>query len=585
MNAKEKLAALRALMQEQNIDAYLQPVHDEYMNEYPPACARRIEWLTGFTGSAGMAAVLIDKAAFFTDGRYTLQAKAQVPNLVALHNSEETPLSDWITKNLRATQRVGYDARLFTQSMIKRLAAALKKQEIELVAVPNLIDALWNDRPAAPDSQVMIHALKHAGRTSADKRKHIVKYIEKLGADSAIITAPDSVCWALNIRANDVEGSPLLLAPMVVDKTGEVWLFVDRARINAQVAEHLGKNVHLCAPETLVDALTEKGRNCQKILIDQQITPVWYAHIVTDAGATIIDAPDPCIFPKAMKNKIEINGMRKAHARDGVAVTKLLYWLEKETERGKITEVMVAEKLFELRNQNKEFKGISFHTIAGSGPNGAIVHYRASEKTNRLLRRNELFLLDSGGQYPDGTTDITRTVAIGKPSAEHKDRFTRVLKGHIALAMARFPEGTNGSQLDVLARQFLWEIGLDYAHGTGHGVGCFLNVHEGPQRIGKRGGDAALQPGMVISNEPGYYKTNAYGIRIENLVVVTAEKKTLKFETLTCAPIDRKCIDKKMLTKEEKTWLNQYHKWVLATLSPKMNIKEKQWLKKSCCPL
>lgn len=587
MDAKTKLAGLRAWMQENNIHAYLQPVHDEYLNEYPPACARRVEWLTGFNGSAGMVAVTLEKAAFFTDGRYTLQAKAQVPSVFEPYNSENVSTGEWVTKQLHTGQRVGYDARLFTKGMVKRLEMALKKQVLLLTPVANPIDALWNDRPSAPDSKIVVHELKYTGKSSAEKRKAIAKAVEAAGADSAVIASPDSLCWLLNIRADDVEGSPLLLAPAILDKTGEVWLFVDSARCNAQVSAHLGKDVRLCAPETLADALKEKGREGQRVLCDPATTPVWYSQMLADSGAKIVEAPDPCILPKAMKNKVELAGIRKAHLRDGVAIAKLLCWLEQETARGKISELMVGEKLFELRSESKLFHGISFNTIAGSGPNGAIVHYRATEKTNRMLKKGELFLLDSGGQYPDGTTDITRTVAIGKPTAEHKDRFTRVLKGHIALAMAKFPEGTSGSALDSLARQYLWEAGLDYDHGTGHGVGHFLNVHEGPQRIGKRGGDASLAPGMLISNEPGYYKTGKYGIRIENLVIVTPAEKGenrnfLGFETVTCAPIDIRLVNAKMLTPAEKRWLNQYHQWVYKNLAPKMNARENAWLKKTC---
>jgi Xaa-Pro aminopeptidase len=591
MKGKEKLQALRNRMKKHGVSALVQPVHDEYMNEYPPAAARRVEWLTGFSGSAGAVAVTLDKAAIFVDGRYTLQAKDQVDGaLYEQHNISDLTPDSWLTKIFDKNARVGYDAKLHTRDSVKRLEAALAKKSIGLIAVPNLIDTIWQDKPPAPATALFVHDLKYSGEASASKRQRIAGDIVNAGADAAVITAPDAVCWLFNIRAHDVENAPLVLAPAIIDAHGKAQLFVASSRCDAQVRAHLSNEVAICEPDTLEETLKSLGKAKKRVLVDPHSAPVWFSQMLADAGALPVDVQDPCLLPKAMKNPVELQGMRAAHIRDGLAVTRLLCWLDRETAKRQVMEMEVGDQLLKFRAASELFREASFNTISGSGPHGAIVHYRVTHKTNRALEKGELFLLDSGGQYPDGTTDITRTVPIGKSPIEARDRFTRVLKGHIAIAMARFPEGTAGSQLDVLARQYLWQVGLDYDHGTGHGVGCFLNVHEGPQRISKRGGDAALKPGMIVSNEPGYYKTGAYGIRIENLVAVSEReigngKKYLGFETLTCAPIDTRLVDAAMLTLQEKQWLNNYHAWVYEQLSPDLDENERSWLKARCSAL
>jgi Xaa-Pro aminopeptidase len=540
----EKLKNLRELLNKQDLDAWLQPVHDEWFGEYPPACNRRVEWISGFSGSAGLAIIGREQAVLLTDGRYTLQARAQVPAQFEVQNSGDISAQKWLADNFTNGARVGYDPKLYTRAMLDKLAGG----KIELVASENLIDKLWSDRPPAPATKVFEHELKYSGESADSKKKRIAEIIKKSGADAAFISAPESVCWLLNIRARDTENTPLHLARAIVDESGNVEFFEDDAK------KFAGK----------------------KILFDQQNTSVFITDLLEKAGVISQSGEDPCTLPKAIKNDVEIAGIRKAHIRDGAAVTKLLYWLAQQKN---VSELEVVDKILEFRKSQENFLEPSFDTIAGSGANGAIVHYRATAETNRKLQTNELFLLDSGGQYLDGTTDITRTVAIGAPSAEHKKMFTLVLKGHIALATAIFPEGTRGSQLDALARQYLWHAGADYDHGTGHGVGCFLGVHEGPQRVSKRAGDAALMAGMVLSNEPGYYKAGEYGIRIENLVaVVPAGEKFLKFETLTCAPIDKNLVDFSLLTEAEKTWLTDYHKWVAETLKPFLSEAEYSWL-------
>jgi len=589
MNA---LQDIRKLLKKHDVAAYIQPVHDMFLNEYAPASNRRVEWLCGFSGSAGSVAVTLKKAALFTDGRYTLQAKNEVDGLLyEQHNSGVKPAEMWLAGELVAGQRAGYDPRLFTRSMIYRMEQVLSLKKISLVPVVNLVDAVWKERPAAPATPLFIHEAKYCGQTSVEKRKAVGRALADMGADFTLITAPDAVCWLFNIRARDVVNTPLLLAVALVDAKGRAQLFVSSSRCNAKVKSHLGAQVTLVAPEKIEARLGALGKAKKKVLCDPQVVPVWYTQALAKAGAVVLEGADPCVLPKACKNVVELKGIRAAHVRDGAAVAKLLCWLEAMVAKREVMELEVCERLLAFRAEHDLFLEPSFDTISGSGPHGAIVHYRANEASNRALRAGELFLLDSGGQYPDGTTDITRTVAVVKCSAEQRDRFTRVLKGHIAIATAKFPAGTCGSQLDVLARQFLWQGQLDYDHGTGHGVGCFLNVHEGPQRISKRGGDAPLRAGMVVSNEPGYYKAGAYGIRIENLVtVVEAKLKNngnhwLCFDTLTCVPIDTRLVEVALLTDVEKSWLNAYHAWVLRSLLPAMSLSEKKWLKTACAAL
>lgn len=589
MDSRHTLELLRKALEKHALAAFLQPVNDEYMNEYPPASARRVEWLCGFSGSAGTAAVARGKAAFFTDGRYTLQARAQIDGtLFEQHNISDLLPEAWLAATLESGGRVGYDAKLHSAASIRRMEAALGKKNIALVASPNLVDEVWKERPPAPASQLFVHEMQYSGEASASKRQRVAAAIKSAGADAALIAAPDAVCWLFNVRAHDVENAPLALATALVDKEGKAQLFILPSRVSPEVRTHLGGDISVAAPDTLEAALSALGKARQRVLVDPQSAPAWFTQVLAGSGAMVVEGQDPCMLPKAMKNAAELSGMKAAHLRDGLAVTKLLCWLDNEIAKREVTELEVADKLLSFRSAHGMFREASFSTIAGSGPNGAIVHYRATPETNRALKKGELFLLDSGGQYPDGTTDITRTVAVGEPSMEQRDRFTRVLKGHIAIATARFPDGTAGSSLDALARQYLWAAGLDYDHGTGHGVGCFLNVHEGPQRISKRGGDAALKAGMIISNEPGYYKAGEYGIRIENLVAVVKQeageggRDYFGFETITCAPIDTRLIDGALLTAGEKKWLNDYHAWVLESHSALLEADDRRWLAARC---
>ncbi|MEQ1789023.1 MAG: aminopeptidase P family protein [Rickettsiales bacterium] len=568
---------LRKLLAKNGIDAYLQPVHDEWMSEYPPACNRRVEWLAGFSGSAGLVVVTSDKAALFTDGRYTIQAVQQVSADYEVINSADTTAQEWLADNLPKNAKIGYDAKLYTKSMLDKFKSEL------LVPTPNLIDELWENRPAAPASKIFVHDVKYSGEESSSKRARVAEEIKKAGADILFLSAPESVNWLLNIRARDTENTPLCLAFATIDSQGKMQLFVDSLRCDAELKEHLGGAVKLCAPENL--ALELHSFSDKTMIFDVQTTTVFVTDLCEKAGIKLLAGTDPCVLFKAIKNPIELSGIRRAHIRDGVAVTKLLCWLDAQKN---ITELDVVDKILSFRKQNDLFVEPSFDAIAGSGEHGAIVHYHSTPESNRILQQGELFLLDSGGQYFDGTTDITRTVAIGAPNSEHKKRFTQVLKGHIALAQAIFPEGTVGLQIDVLARQYLWQDAVDYEHGTGHGVGCFLGVHEGPQGISKRGGGAPLSVGMVLSNEPGYYKAGEYGIRIENLMEVTEKaigekgKKFFGFDTLTCVPIDPRLVDISLLSSAEKEWMNNYHQWVKSELSSHLDKPEREWLEKQC---
>jgi len=572
------LAQLRAALATQKLDGFILPVNDEFMGEYVPESAKRLTWLTGFTGSAGMAVALSDKAAFFTDGRYTLQAKTEVQGFELFNSGDVTP-EKWISEYAPKEAVIGYDPKLHTLQSLRRYEQDAKNVAWKAIT-PNPIDALWKDRPIAPASAVRIHPLQYAGEASSDKRTRIAKQIEVLGADAAILTAPDSICWLLNIRGSDVPFTPFILCYALLAKSGAVTIYLDEKRISPEAKTHLGKDVIVKSPAQLTADIAAFAQ--QRVLYSSTSSPVWFYQELRRAEALIVEASDPCVLPKARKNKTELEGMRQAHIRDGRAVTKFLYWLEKCKEP--LTEMGVAAKLEEFRKQSELYLEPSFTTISGSGPNGAVVHYRVTEATNRPLDTDSLLLIDSGGQYLDGTTDITRTVARGKPSAEMKDSFTRVLKGHIALARAVFPEGTTGAQLDALARQYLWQEGLDYDHGTGHGVGSYLSVHEGPQGISKRASSVALEPGMILSNEPGYYKAGEYGIRIENLVAVEEVfkdengKRFFGFETITLVPIDMRLVDKALLTAEEKKWLREHHWRVYEAHATSLTAYEDDWL-------
>jgi Xaa-Pro aminopeptidase len=590
----ERLQALRGELKRRGLDGLIVPRSDEHQGEYVAPRSERLAWLTGFTGSAGMAVVLGGKAAVFIDGRYTLQAEAEVEDGLFEHcHLTERPPHDWIADNLEAGGSLGYDPWLLTPGQAERYRAACKKARAALTATDgNPIDTVWADQPPPPVSPAQVHDDAFSGLSSAKKRGQVAVELKKQKLDAAVLTAPDSIAWLLNIRGADVPFTPLVLSFAVIHADGNADLFIDPAKLGPETTDHLGVDVRCHEPDGFGPALDDLGGDEKTVRLDPSGAPEWVLKRLEKAGAAIDRGVDPCQLPKAKKNAVELTGIRAAHRRDGASLTRFLAWLAREAPKGGLTEMACADKLESLRRGNDHFQGLSFPTISGAGANGAIVHYRVSGKTDRTLEDGSLYLVDSGAQYLDGTTDVTRTVAIGKPSAEMRRHFTLVLKGHIALATARFPEGTSGSQLDALARKPLWAEGLDYDHGTGHGVGCFLGVHEGPQRISKIPNRVALAPGMVMSNEPGYYKPGAYGIRIENLVTVVAAKKPkgaekaqLAFETLTLAPIDRTLVDRDMLSAEEIGWVDAYHARVADEIGPLVDKTTAGWLKKAAAPL
>ncbi len=592
------IAKLRNRMQAEGWAGFLVPHADANQSEYLPPSAERLARLTGFTGSAGAAVVLVDEAAVFVDGRYTLQVKDEVDTKVFDPQpiATTTP-QDWLRPRLKAQDRLAYDPWLFTSSQVEAYQTLCDDVDAQLVAVDdNPIDTLWTERPTPPSSPVEILDAPFAPLTSKAKRDLVAADLTKAKADVAVLSAGDSISWVFNIRADDVPFTPLVLAYALLFADSRAKLFIDPDRLNAAARAHLGEDVEVLPPERFGPELEALGAAKTSVRVARQATPAWIVQRLNAAGARIQAGQDPCQLPKAKKNPAEIEGVKAAHKRDGKALVAFLAWLEREAPKGAVTELSAAAKLDELRAQNDHFRGLSFPTISGAGPNGAIVHYRVSERTNRPLRTGELYLVDSGAQYLDGTTDVTRTVLVGgasaKPTAEMQDRFTRVLKGHIAISTQRFPRGTRGQELDVLARRALWEAGLDYDHGTGHGVGTYLGVHEGPQSISKRGQGPELAAGMVLSNEPGYYKEGAFGIRIENLITVIgqpapkgAEREMMGFEPLTLAPIDRNLIDTALLSQTEHAWVDAYHAHVWDELSPLVDEKTRRWLKIATAPL
>jgi Xaa-Pro aminopeptidase len=582
-----RLAALRAELKRRGLDGFVVPRSDEHQGEYVPKRAERLAWLTSFTGSAGAAVVLMDKAAVFVDGRYTLQIRQQTDTTQFEPRDlvEEGP-SGWIPGHLPKGGKLGYDPWLHTQFGVEALRAAAEKAGGTLVALDsNPIDAVWPDQPPAPLAKAIVQDMNLAGESAEAKRTRIAEDVKGLGADAAVITLPDSICWLLNIRGNDVPHTPFALSFAILNADGSTDLFMDESKSSPELVKHLGNAVRLRPPADFapaLDALKDKTA-----VADPSTASAAIFDRLSKAGAKIKRAADPVQLPKACKNPLEIEGARKAHIRDGAALSNFLCWLAREAPNGHLTEIDAARTLEGYRARTGSLRDLSFDSISGAGANGAVVHYRVTNATNRPIRKDEIFLIDSGGQYPDGTTDVTRTIIVGTPSAEMKDRFTRVLKGHIALATARFPEGTTGAALDAFARRPLWEIGCDYDHGTGHGVGSYLSVHEGPQNISKRPVTQTLKPGMICSNEPGYYKTDAYGIRIENLIVVTAaeavpggdpQRKFMAFETITLAPIDLELVEPKLLSGGERAWLNAYHARVRETILPLVDEETRSWL-------
>ncbi len=588
-----RLEALRAELRRQGVQGVLVPRADEHQNEYVPSRAQRLAWLTGFTGSAGLAVVLPDTAAIFVDGRYTLQAHQEVDNsLYKCRHLVDEPAPEWVAANLKPGQLLGYDPKLHTLGEVERFRLAAEKAGGTLRSLAgNPIDAVWADQPPPPLAPVVPHPLRFAGRTAEAKRAALAEELARGRIDGAVLTAPDSIAWLLNIRGGDVAHTPLPLSYAVLYQDTTVDLFLDDRKTTSALRAHLGNGVRLLPPDGFGAALRSLGKE-KRIQVDPATASAWVFDQLEAAGAVIHRAADPCLLPKACKNPVEIEGTRAAHRRDGAALTRFLAWLAERAATGDLGEIAASDQLEAFRRAGEHFRDLSFPTISGAGANGAIVHYRATERSERRLAPGTLYLVDSGAQYLDGTTDVTRTVAIGTPSAEMRDRFTRVLKGHIALATCRFPKGTTGSQLDALARHALWQAGLDYDHGTGHGVGSYLGVHEGPQRISKAPNTQPLLPGMIVSDEPGYYKAGAYGIRIENLVLVVpvaaaagAERSLLGFETLTLAPIDRHLIEPSLLARDEIAWLDAYHARVRAELKPLLDDASARWLERATAPL
>ncbi len=588
----ERLARLRRELTARGLDGFVVPRSDEHQGEYVPPRGQRLAWLTGFTGSAGLAVVLRDRAALFVDGRYTLQAAQQVDgDLFEIHHLIDEPPAHWIGLALTAGAVLGYDPWLHTPQEVERFRAAAEKAGASLRAVAdNPLDRVWPGQPAAPLAPVVPHAEEFAGESAQSKRARLARGLAGEGVAAAVLTMPESIAWLLNIRGGDVPHTPLPLSFAILRNDATVTLFIDRRKLAPGLDRHLGNGVAIAMPDDLGPALDALAGEGGLVQADPASAASWIFDRLDAAGARIHRAADPCVLPKACKNTVEVDGTRAAHRRDGAALTRFLAWLMQEAPKGGLSEIAASDRLEAFRREGEYFRDLSFPTISGAGSNGAIVHYRAMPETEKRLEPGTLYLLDSGAQYLDGTTDVTRTVAIGEPSPEMRDRFTRVLKGHIALALARFPKGTTGTQLDGFARRGLWQAGLDYDHGTGHGVGSYLGVHEGPQRISKAPSTQPLLPGMIVSNEPGYYKTGAYGIRIENLVLVqpsngAAEREMLGFETLTLAPIDRTLVDPSLLDDDEIAWLDAYHAHVREILTPLVDPHTAHWLADATQPI
>jgi len=584
----ERLAEVRRAMAAQSLDGFIIPRADEHLGEYVPPGAERLAWLTGFTGSAGTAVVLADRAAVFTDGRYTLQLAAQADAALfeACHITDDPP-PGWIKAHAAAGARIGYDSWLISQDGLDRYRNA----GLDMVrADPNPIDVAWANRPPAPAGPAVPHPLEYAGHASADKRADIAEALRKNGQDVAVITDPASLAWLLNLRGSDVDYTPFALGFVLLRSDGSATLFMEPSKLPPGMLGWLGPDVAV-APRAALPAALAALRG-QRVRVDAAGSPVWFAQTLRDAGAEVLDGADPCSLPKACKNPTEQAGARAAHARDAVAVCRFLHWLD-AADRAPVTELSAAEALLAFRREAPLFRGESFPAISGAGEHGAVIHYRVTAATDRPIRANEVYLIDSGAQYPDGTTDITRTLwtGPGTPPAELQDRFTRVLKGHIALAAALFPQGVAGPHLDGFARRALWQAGLDYDHGTGHGVGSYLSVHEGPASLSRAGRMVPLAPGMILSDEPGYYLPGAYGIRLENLLMVraaelpAAKRPFLEFETLTLAPFDRRLVDTALLEPAERAWIDAYHARVLAEVGPALPGPERDWLAAACAPL
>jgi len=587
-----RLAALRAELRRQNLDGFIVPRADRHQNEYVPPAEERLAWLTGFTGSAGTAIVLADRAAIFVDGRYQLQVRDQVDtSLFAVEHLVDNPPDKWLEANLPKDARFGYDPWLHTGESAEKLAKAASAAGATLVpADPNPVDAVWTERPAPPLGRVTVHDPKFAGEPAGEKLARVQAELVKLKADALIVSDPHNVAWTFNIRGSDVGHTPLPLAFASVPREGRASVYIDGRKLSNEVRDYLETLADVREPKAFLGDLETLGATKAAVRLDSATAADALGRAISDAGGTVTRAADPITAMKAVKNATEIAGAHAAQLRDGAAVANFLAWFDCEAPKGKLAEIDAVAALETFRRDTGLLKELSFPTISGSGANGAIVHYRVTRATNRVITPGELFLVDSGAQYEDGTTDITRTIAVGTPSLEMRERFTRVLKGHIAIARAVFPDGTTGAQLDSFARQYLWAAGIDFDHGTGHGVGSYLSVHEGPARISKLG-SAALKRGMILSNEPGYYKEGAYGIRLENLVLVieakiaSAEKEMNAFETLSFAPFDGRLIEPALMSADEIAWLDAYHARVAETLGPLVNAQTRGWLAAATRPL
>ncbi|MDF7777631.1 aminopeptidase P family protein [Sphingomonas sp. AOB5] len=592
----DRLSALREQLKRDRLDGFVVPLTDEHMSEYVGEYAQRLAWLTGFQGSAGSAVVLSEEAAIFTDGRYTLQVRQQV----SADQWQYVPVpavsvEGWLGEHAPDGGRIGYDPWLHTRAWVEAARKALAEKGAELVAVnTNPVDAVWPDRPAPSDAVLSVQSDEHAGKSSAAKRAEIADWLHERKADAVVLSALDSIAWAFNVRGDDVSHTPVALSYAIVNSDGTADLFVAPEKMTDAVSQHLGNAIRVHDRTAFAPALQKfQGK---RVAADPERAVAAIFDSLDAGGAKILSLRDPVVLAKALKNPVEIAGHRAAQARDGAALSRFLRWMEIEAPKGGLNELSAADRLHAFREETGVLKDLSFDTISGTGPNGAIPHYKVTEESSLSIELGHLYLVDSGGQYADGTTDVTRVIPIGEPTQEMRDRFTRVLKGHIAIATAAFPEGTVGAQLDSFARRPLWEVGLDFAHGTGHGVGSYLSVHEGPQRIAQPfyPGGASLEPlkaGMFLSNEPGFYKAGEFGIRIENLVLVVpldiagAEQKMLGFETLTFVPIERDLVDATLLTFEERAWLNAYHAQTLAILGPLLEGEDKAWLETKCAEI
>jgi Xaa-Pro aminopeptidase len=585
---RERLLALRRHVASLALDGVIVPRADEFLGEDTPPSSQRLAWLTGFTGSSGVAVVLADRAAVFSDGRYVLQLAQQTDSsLWEQRHVVDDPPHAWLASHAAPGARIGYDPKLMAADALARFV------EAGMTMVPlesNPVDAIWTDRPAPPSSPIVLHPLQFAGKPSAEKREEIASALRKSKQDAAVLTDPASVAWLLNLRGGDLPTTPFALAVAIIHADARVDLFADQARLAADLVASFGDCVTVRPSNALGDVLD--ALSGKRVRVDPAASPVWFSQRLRAAGAEVVAESDPCALPKTRKNAAEQQGMRVAHGRDAIAICRFLHWLDRNASRGMLTEMSAAAHLLALRAELPGFRSESFPAISGAGEHGAIIHYRATEASDSALQRNELYLIYSGAQYPDGTTDVTRTVWTGPapPTDSVRADVTRVLKGHIAIATLAFPQGVAGPHIDAFARRALWDSGLDYDHGTGHGVGSYLSVHEGPAGLSRNAKPIPLESGMVLSNEPGLYRAGAYGIRLENLLLVeeapsVKDRPWLRFATLTLAPFDRRLIDSELLDPAERTWLDGYHARVFAEVGPALPQEDREWLAKACAPL